>query len=205
MKDEDGNEVGIPLFTKIFIYAISTGVAGVFSKDLMFVMFILALFVIIIVTLDCIIGNKIPRRKKIFKRASEGDILIPVHCTKYYLGSHRVCIETEEGVLAKIVRGKTTMLPFKPGPNRILIYRNKHDKTEKIINIKQDLEVYAWFNHGELNPTSIIEMRKGDPIPEAKSKESYVGMRNVAVPLSAITIALCLFFIAWALHHLNII
>jgi len=171
-----------------------------FSEKIMFIMFIALLFALFPILIDCIIGNKIPRVGKVVGDKKEGDILIPVHCTRYMIGCRRMIIENEGQIIAKITSGKTLLLPFQPGLNNISIYRNKNDKTRVSTYITETVEICLWFNHGEINPSSFFQIEKGNPIPESKAKESYIRMRNIMVPVSVLVISISTLFLTWAIR-----
>jgi len=114
-------------------------------------------------------------------------------------------IEMDGIILARIGRGKTILLPLKPGYNEFNIYRNRRDRSIASLYVQENMEAYLWFVPGDDPSSRLTQVKSGDPLPEAELMESYKSLRNSMVILSLASLPMCTFLIAWALQRMGLV
>jgi|GEM_PF-4083547 len=77
MKDVDGNDIGMPFFIWLLIFGLAIGILLTLDENIGFIAFIVFLSAVLIVQLDAVIGNRIPRRGKVLKKHLKGTFLCP--------------------------------------------------------------------------------------------------------------------------------
>jgi sulfur carrier protein ThiS len=199
--------IGLPILAYPVLLIAAVGIVGIILDDLrmMYIVFMFYVVAIIAFMLWIVIGAKIKRNGKITRQFEEGNIAVTVHCTKYMLGGRPIVVENNGSILAKLWQGNTLSLPLNLGPIELFVYRNKHNKTKACVNVENESEIFLWFDHGEIDPTRIVVIKKGDPLPETRLQESYIKMKKTVVALTILTLVGGGAFMIFSLHELGLI